>query len=165
MSRRVGPLCLGLATGALAAGYGLEGHWGWTAVIGLLGTIWLFGFWQCWPWLASVSLVGFAVTAAAGIWLEVGAGWMVLGLIAALCGWDLHRFSLILGSVERIEAQRELEQQHLLRLLAVFGLGSLLAATSLTIEIRLSFLPALLLGVLAVWGLNRAVHFLRREGD
>jgi hypothetical protein len=146
-------------------GYGLGGQWVWTAVIGLVGVLWLAGTWRGWEWVASVGLIGFVGIAAVGLWLGLGAGWMVFGLVAALCAWDLGRFVLYLKRVERVEAERELEQRHLQRLLAVAGLGLLVAAVALSVEIRFTFMMALLLGLLAVWGLSQAVGFLRRESD
>jgi hypothetical protein len=89
----------------------------------------------------------------------------VAGLVAALCAWDLHHFVLDLQRVGRVEDRRALEQRHLLRLLAVAGLGGVLAVLALTIEIRLTFFQALLLGLLVIWGLSRGIGFLRRESD
>ncbi len=165
MARRIGPICILLAMGTLAVGYGLGGQWVWTAVIGLVGVLWLAGTWRGWEWVASMGLIGFTGIAAVGLWLDLGAGWMVFGLVAALCAWDLGRFVLCLRRVGRVEAERELEQRHLQRLLAVAGLGLLVAAIALSIEIRFTFVMALLLGLLAVWGLSQAVGFLRRESD
>ncbi len=145
-------------------GYGLGSQWVWMPAIGILAVLWLFGYWRGWEWVASLAVVGYTGMAAAGSLSGLGSGWMVGGLVAALCAWDLHRFVLCLRSVERVEAEGALERRHLQRLLAVAGLGLLLAAIALTVEIRLSFLFALLLGTLAVLGLSRAVSFLRREG-
>jgi hypothetical protein len=50
-------------------------------------------------------------------------------------------------------------------LLVVAGLGGVLAVLALTIEIRLTFFQALLLGLLVIWGLSRGIGFLRRESD
>ena len=182
MTRILGPLCVVLAAGALVAGaltnpaplvtagldlagFGPQGRWLWTAAVGLLAVLWLLGYWRGLAWVATVGLVGFAVTAALGLLTGLAAGWMVFGLLSALCAWDLHRFAQRLWSVERVEAQGDLERRHLQRLLAVAGLGLLTAFLALRIEVRLTFLMALLLGLLAVWGLSRAVATLRRESD
>jgi hypothetical protein len=170
MARILGPVCVvlaagALAAGALAAGSRLPGWWTWAAVVGLLAALWLIGYWRGLQWVAPVGLVGFAVAAAIGLLMGLGAGWMVFGLVAALCAWDLHRFVLCLNGIEQVERGSVLERRHLQRLLAVAGLGSLTAILALRIEIRLTFLMALLLGLLAVWGLSRAVALLRRESD
>lgn len=163
MARTIGPICVGLAVGSLVIGYGQRGWWDWTVAIWVLGGLWLFGYWRGLAWIASVGLVGFAGMAAVGLWLDLNAGWMVAGLVTALCAWDLHHFVLCLRRVGRVENERGLEQRHLLRLLAVAGLGSALAVIALRIEVRLTFLEALLLGLLVVWGLSQGIGFLRRE--
>ena len=180
MTRILGPLCVVLAGGALVAGaltasgqaaaglvagFSPQGRWLWVAVVGLLAVLWLLGYWRGLAWVAVVGLVGFAAASALGLLMGLGAGWMVFALLAALCAWDLHRFVLRLQSVERVEAQADLERRHLQRLLAVAGLGLVTAFLALRIQIRLTFLMALVLGLLAVWGLSRAVAILRRESD
>jgi hypothetical protein len=62
-------------------------------------------------------------------------------------------------------AHRALEWSHIQRLLLVAGLSLALAAVALTVEIRLTFMLALLLGLLAAWSLGRLVGFLRHESD
>jgi hypothetical protein len=180
VTRILGPLCVVLAAGALVAGalsatgqaaaglitgFGPQGRWLWVAVVGLLAALWLAGYWRALVWVAPVGLVGFAAAAALGLLMGLGPGWMVFGLLAALCAWDLHRFGLRLRRVERVEAVADLERRHLQRLLAVAGLGLLAAFLALRIQVRLTFLMALLLGLLAVWGLSQAVATLRRESD
>jgi hypothetical protein len=67
--------------------------------------------------------------------------------------------------VDRVEDERGMTRRHLGRLLAVAGLGLILTIVALGIEVRLTFLMAFLLGLLAVWGFSRAVTFLRQESD
>lgn len=165
MARKSGPLCIGLAVGSLVIGYGQAGWWDWVLIPAILGGMWVFGYWRGWGWMASVGLVGIAGLSALGLWLNLDAGWMVAGLVAALCAWDLHHFAQCLQRVGQAEDERALEQRHLLRLLAVAGLGLVLAVVALSIEIRLTFFQALLLGLLVVWGLSRGISFLRRESD
>ena len=165
MARTIGALCIFLAAGALVLGYSLGGLWVGTWILGLLGLLWLFGSWRGWDWIAPMGLIGCTVAAATGLLLELRAGWMVFGLVAALCAWDLHRFVLRLAVVDRAEDERAMTRRHLGRLLAVAGLGLVLAAVALEIEVRLTFLTALLLGLLAAWGLSRIIAFLRRESD
>lgn len=165
MARWLGAISIGLATGSLATGYGLGGRWPWLLAIGGLGVLWLGGYWRGWPWVAALGLVGFAGVAAAGLLQELGAGWMVAGLVAALCAWDLHYFVHSLRGLEPAEAHSPLERKHIQRLLAVASLSLVLAAVALAVQIRLTFLLALLLGLLAAWSLGRVVGFLRRESD
>ncbi len=165
MARKIGPLCVVLAVGLLVIGYGQAGWWDWMWIPGVLGGLWVFGYWRGWAWTASLGLIGVLGLSGIGLRLDLDAGWMVGGLVAALCAWDLHHFTLSLQSAGRVEGERALEQRHLVRLLAVAGLGLVLAIIALRIEIRLTFLQALLLGLLVAWGLSRGISFLRRESD
>lgn len=170
MARRLGALFVVLAmaalgAGALSAGSGLAGRWPWLLVPGGLGLLWLGGLRRGWLWVAPLGLAGFALVAAAGLLQALGAGWMVVGLVAALCAWDLHYLAHSLRDLEPEGAHRALERRHVHRLLAVAGLSLILAAVALTVEIKLTFFLALLLGLLAAWGLGRVVGFLRRESD
>jgi hypothetical protein len=161
--------CAGLAAVALGLGYGLAGRWAGIPAVAALLLLWLVGR-QRWRWTATMGLVSFSGAAAAGVLLGLDAAWMVTGLVAALCTWDLDHFARRLqgvdwadGNGERTALRRELERSHLGWLLAVAGLGLLLAALALRVRVRLAFLTAVLLGLLAVLGLSRAIAFLRGE--
>jgi hypothetical protein len=162
-ARIVGSVCAGLAASAVATGYGLQGLWLWAVGVGLLAILWVLGYWRGWGWMATVGLIGFLSASATGLLLDVRVGWMVTGLVAALCAWDLHCFAVCLETVDRVEDERGLTQRHLGRLLVVAGLGLALVVMALGIEVRLTFLMALLLALLTAWGLSHAVGFLRRE--
>ena len=127
------------------------------------GILWLFGQWRGRRWTAPVGLVCTVAAAGIGLWLDLSLGWMLLGAVAALCAWDLDHFAQRMRAAGRVEDAPALERRHLQRLLLVAGLGLLLAFLSLEIRIRLTFLVALVLGLLTILGLSRAVAFLRRE--
>jgi hypothetical protein len=165
MTAKLLPIGTILATGALALGYGLGGLWGWTVFAISLGFLWLLGQRRGWDWMASVGLVLFVSVAAAGLCLGVGAGWMLFGLVAALSAWDLDHFAQRLRDTGRVEGVHDLERRHLGRLLTVDGLGLLLGAVALGIEVEFGFGVAFVLGLLAILGLSQAIGFLRRESD
>jgi hypothetical protein len=154
-----------LAAVALALGYGLGGLWTWMPIIVALALLWLIGHWRGWGWTSSLGLVFTATVAAAGLLLGVAAGWMLLGLVAALAAWALDSFRQRLRSVESVavQARRDLERRHIQRLLAVAGLGLLLAAVVLGIKLELKFGVVLLLGLLAILGLGQTIGFLNRQ--
>jgi len=154
-----------LATFALVLGYALHGLWAGVLFIVALGAFWLLAQRRGWDWIASVELVIFVGTAVVGLGLTSRAGWMLLGVVAALAAWDLDHFAQRMKKGGHIEGAQALERRHLLRLLVVSGLGLLLAAVALEIKITLQMGTALLLGVLAILCLSRAVGFLRRESD
>ncbi len=166
MAGKLSSVCAGLALGALAASYALGGVLAGLPWIALAGGLWLVGRWRGWPWTASALFVASLALAAAGFWLGLAWGWLLAAAVAALCAWDLDDFARRLESVEWPAAtssrRRALERGHFRRLAAVVGVGTLLAVVALAVEVRLSFLPAALLGLLAVWGLSRAVRYLRR---
>ncbi|MGD8624715.1 MAG: hypothetical protein PVF47_02325 [Anaerolineae bacterium] len=165
MTARLLPATVGLATLALALGYGLGAQWTGTAAALAAGLLWLAAWWRRLPWTAAAGLVAFTILAAGGIWLGLGAGWMLLALIAALAAWDLDAFARRLAGADRIHEEEAVERRHLARLGLVIGLGGFLALLALGIELRLTFLPALLLGLLAVIGLGRALSHIRQESD
>lgn len=165
MTARLLPISVGLATLALALGYGLGGRWTVAAAALAAGVLWLAGWWRRLDGVESVGLLAFAGLAAAGLWLELGAGWMLLGLVGALLAWDLAPFQRRMAAMGRVQEREAVERQHLARLGLVTGLGLLLALLALGIELRLTFLPTLLLGLLAVIGLGRALSHIRRESD
>lgn len=169
MTKTLGVVCIVLAAAALALGCGLGGWPALSAVAVLLGLAWLLGRWRGWGWMSSAGLVSFAAAAAAGVWLGFGVGWMLAGLVSALCAWDLDHFARRLEAVPWDGAtaarRRDLERRHLLRLLAVAGGGFLLAVVALQATVRLTFIPAFLLGLLVLAGLSRAIAYLQRQGD
>ena len=156
-------VCLGLACLALAAGYALGGLWTWGLAALLPLLLWLIGLGRPWSLPAAAGLVAFATLAAAGLLAGLAPAWMLLALVAALCAWDLDHLARRLAATDLVPHRRDLEKHHLLRLLAVAGLGLLLALVALEVELQLTFFPALLLGLLALWGLSRLVRHLRRE--
>lgn len=160
---------IGLAAGALALGYGLGALWPGVAVAASLGGLWWFSLRSRWDWPASALLLVAAALAAAGLWLDLGGGWMLAGLVGGLCAWDLDHWLRQLRAVEWDESSAArrlaLERDHLRRLAAVAGVGLVLGLVALGVHVRLNFFLAVLLGLLAVWGLSRAITFLRREGD
>jgi hypothetical protein len=163
MISKLSLVSIGLATFALALGYGLGGLWAGAALIAALGLIWLLGQRAGWGWVASAMLVLFVGAAAVGTWLGVGAGWTLLGVVAALSAWDLDHFARRLKGAGRVVGARELGRRHLRQLLIVDGVGLLLGAVALGIKLKYGLGVALLLGLLAVLCLSRAIGFLSRE--
>ena len=154
-----------LAASTLGLGYALNGLWGGTVLALAVGTLWLIGQRYGWGWVAFVSLALFVGMAAAGLDLRWGAGWALLGVVAALSAWDLDHLAQRLRYAGQVSDVRRLERQHLWRLLSVDGLGVSFAAVALGIRIELGFGLALILGLLAIVGLSQALQFLRRESD
>jgi hypothetical protein len=130
-----------------------------------LGVLWLLGLWRRLVLASSIGLVLFAGLAVAGLLLEVAAGWMLAGLVAALGAWDLDGFFARVERVAWVEGRRDLERRHLWRLLVVDVLGLLLAAVALGLKLEFGFGVAVLLGLLVILGLSRAIGFVNRESN
>jgi hypothetical protein len=156
-------LCIGLATASLAAGYALGGLPIGILPILLLGGLWLAGERRDWRWAATAGLAGCAGVAAVGMWLGLGAIWMLAGLAGALSAWDLSTFVRWLQGVQATEKAKMLLREHLRRLLAVDVVGVLLASAALAVRLRMGLALMLLLGLVLFLGVSRAVSFLRRE--
>jgi hypothetical protein len=158
----LGLLSVGVAAGSLAAGYALDGRTAWAALIGLGGVLWLVLLLRGSVPAAAAGLIGSAVAAAAGLLLDLGAGWMILGLVGALSAWDLAAFDLWLRDCPTADGARSLEREHLQRLLLTDALGLGLALLTLRARVELRLGLVLLLGLGLMLGLSRAVRYLSR---
>ena len=165
MTARLLSITIGLAAIVLAIGYAVGGVWKISLILLAMGVLWWIGQKRHWNLFAPVALLGFVVAAAVGLWMGLPAGWMLVGVVAALSAWDLDHFARRLRSVERVEMRPALERLHLRRLVSVDGLGLLLAGMALGVQYKFSFDVALVLGLVAVVGLSQMVSYLRRESD
>lgn len=149
-----------LAVGAPAIGVSLQGVWMLVLGFGILGFFWI-GFSQRYRFMGlAFALCIAGIAAAAG--LDVGIGWLLVGITAALAAWDLEAFGARMAGVARIEHEHALVWDHLRRLAMVCGAGLLLATLASLVRIRLSFGVALVLASIAVLGLG---YVLRGIGE
>lgn len=158
---------VGLAAASLAAALALAGSWpGAAAALGL-GALWLAGRWRRWGPIAALGFAASVALAVLSLWLSKETRVALLALLsvaAALCAWDLDRLARRLARYPYVGDRARLERRHLVRLLAVTAAGLLLGLATLALQIRLAFLPALLLSLLALLGLSWAVFLLRTQG-
>jgi len=152
-----------LASSAFIVAYGLGVLWLPTVAILVLGVAWILAPRAAWPWLPWVMMTLLVVIAAVGAWLALRPVPLVVGLVAAVSAWDLDLFVRQLRRVDRVERGDRLKRRHLRRLVAVDGVGLLMAILALTVEIQLTFALALGLGLAALVGLSRLIVFLRQE--
>ena len=165
MTRKVLLATTILATGLLAAGFGLYDAWNRALLVLAAGALWLLGQRLGWRWVASTVLIFFALVAILGLWLAVPDDWMLLGWVAALSAWDMEHFARGMADAGYVEGAPDLERGHLRRLLIVDGLAVLLGELALRIKVKIGFGTVFVLALLAVFGLSRAIRFLRDEGD
>jgi hypothetical protein len=163
--RQIAAVCIALAGLTLALGYLGGGLWiGAAASLALCG-LWLLGLWRGWHRLDPAGLAGLIGLAGIGVWFTRPPGLMLLGVVAALAGWDLARFAQRLRAVGQIEGVEALGRAHLRRLALAGAAGLLLGVLALVIRVSLSFGAALLLAALALLGLSRVIGYLNRAGD
>jgi hypothetical protein len=165
MSLRLVLPSIGLATVALGVGYAQAGMGTRTLLLAAFVLPWLLGRWPRLAWMPSAGLGLYVAAAVVGLWLDAGAGWMLLAVIIALTAWDLDHFSRRQTHAARVEGQRDMERHHLQRLLAIDLVAGLLAALALGVRVQLAFGAVLVLGLLSVFGLSRAIRCLRRASD
>ncbi|HQE93300.1 MAG TPA: hypothetical protein PLH19_10640 [Anaerolineae bacterium] len=154
-----------IAAGMLAAGYGLYGKPIAALLFVALGLLWLVGQRYQKPAVGSLSLLCWVIGAVYGAWYGVKSGWLLGSVTSALLTWDLHYFTYRMQETKNVVNVRTLERAHLQRLGLVGGLGLLLGGLALTIKLSLRFGVMVALGLIAVLGLSRLVHYLRQESD
>jgi hypothetical protein len=152
-----------LASSVLAVGFGMGRLWVGTAAAVVLGIVWLIGQRREWRWSASACFVSLVVVAAVAIWVGVEPAFSLIGVVAALAAWDLHRFTRRLRLAQRVIDVDQLSRRHLWRLGFVCGLGLLLGGLGLAARVELGLGVALLLGILALLGISLALGFVRSE--
>ena len=106
-------ICAGTATLALALGYAGQALWAGVGVDVAIGLLWLVGDWRSWDWTADPCLTGWVGLAGFGAWQGLPAGWMLIGLVAALAAWDLRHFAVRLRGAGAITQPAELRRAHL----------------------------------------------------
>ncbi|MBN1922221.1 MAG: hypothetical protein JW892_13320 [Anaerolineae bacterium] len=149
-----------LAVGAPAIGAALQGVWILALGFGVLGLFWI-GFSLRYRLMGLAFALCIAGIAFAAV-LDVGIGWLLVGIMAALAAWDLEAFGARMAGVARIEHEHALVRDHLRQLGLVCGAGLLLATLASLVRIRLSFGVALVLASIAVLGLG---YVLRGIGE
>jgi hypothetical protein len=149
-------ICAGLATLALALGYASLALWAGIGIDIAIGLLWLAGDWRGWDWADGMCLTGWVGLATFGTWIELPAGWMLIGVVAALAVWDLGHFARRLRDAGTQAA--ELARAHLRQLAIVAGAGLLLGGIALGTRVDLTFGWVLLTAVLALVGLSRLIR-------
>ncbi len=142
------------AAGLLALPSAVQGQWDLALLVLAAGAGWGGGHWLARRWLSPLAFVILVGCAAAGLWLDVPAAWLVAGVAAALAAWDLDGFAARLARYEPRPDQSQLVKIHLERLLAVMGPGVILGEAALLLRLTLG------LGVVAVVGILALVILL-----
>jgi hypothetical protein len=110
----------------------------------------------------TLALLISTLTLAVAAGLEVGAGWLLLGMSGALAAWDLDDFARRLSHVDGAESEAILVQVHLQRLGFALLLGLTLGGLALLVQIDLGYGGIFLLVVLIFFALSRSITLLTR---
>jgi hypothetical protein len=157
---------VGIGLGAAALGTGLAGGGAvWLAPAAAVGLLWLVGEWRGWGWVTTAAFTLQVSLAAAGIMMGSAAAWMGAAVVIGVCAWSLGDFVRRAAPLAREAERPSLERRFLTRLLILAGASLALGAIALTVRVRLSFLPAVLLGALLVYGLIRVIGVWREAGQ
>lgn len=159
-SRRLLYIAVIIATAAMIAGFALRGFWIGSAVVLVLGIIWILGLFLRWGWISSIYFLIYALLNTF-IFLILAPSYLeVIAITATLIAWDLAYFIGRLEKARTPELAHTLEMNHLRRLLLIAGSGLLIMGAAILVRIQLSFAVALLLGGTALLALLQVVSRL-----
>jgi hypothetical protein len=160
--RRLEQVAVATAVFLPVLGSALAGRWLLLLIFLLSGGLWLARRWSPRP-LATTAYLGSTLALAVAAGLEVGAGWLLLGMVGALAAWDLDAFAGRLAHVDGPESETVLVDIHLRRLALVLLLALTLSSVALLVQVDLGYGLVLLLVVLAFVALSRTVTLFRRD--
>jgi len=154
---------LGLATVLLTAGYILGRLWLQVPVVFLVGILWGVCVLRDIRWVASLLLVVMMGAAAVGYMADLSHILMLAAGCASVIAWDLHQFEGRLLDLDE-PATREMEKQHLLRSLIVFGISFLVIVAVSMLQIRIKFIVLIFMTVFVILVLNQIMLLVRNIG-
>ena len=93
------------------------------------------------------------------------APWILLSLTTGLAAWDTYHLLRRSNAIDHVERSTELEGVHLRRLFLLLGVGTVAGITAMLTEIDLGFGLALILGLLAIFGIGQTVRYLRKNSN
>ena len=151
--------------GSLAFGYRLANLTPIVRWIIYFGILWLVAAWQRWRWFAYVGITFNLLAAALGLWLlNFPPGWMFAGAIGGLLAFDLTDFRYRLRFSASDQERRIVENRHLPRVTLLAVLGMILSSFAMLIKRQLTFEWAVLLMIVAVFGIIQLVDRFRQRG-
>jgi hypothetical protein len=146
--------CVGVGTIALSIGFITSAQPPISAGVVLLGGLWIAGLHRGWGRIAQLGMSVFVALIIASVLLESPLPLGLIALVCALAAWDLRRFSAWLTRWAPA-AGADLERSHFTRLLVALGVGLALGVLCWLVQVPISFLGALALASIGVYGLYR----------
>jgi len=163
--RKLQPICIGLSTFLMVLSYAINQFWIASFLITILGILWLVGYLKGWKWQASVMFTLFIGASAIGLWLNLSQWLILLSMVGTISAWDLDHFTQRMRYAELVVERPNLEKYHIKRLFVVNFFGLFLSVIALNVEVKLGFGTILLLGMIAVLGLNQVIIFLKGKSS
>ena len=165
MIRKLQPICIGLSTFLIVLSYAINQFWIASLLITILGILWMVGYLKGWKWQASVMFTLFIGASAIGLWLNLSQWLILLSMVGAISAWDLDHFTQRMKYAGLVVERTKLEKYHIKRLFFVNFFGLFLSVIALNVEVKLGFGTILLLGMIAVLGLNQVIIFLKGKSS
>jgi hypothetical protein len=133
--------------------------------IALLGLIWIIATTRKLLWGTASAFGIFTFISVVSIWGGVSAWLSLACVICSLVVWDLTKFSRRLNMTKALDDRRKMERGHFIHLGLVIGVSILGFAATTSLRITLTFGGAVVLALLAAWGIGALVYRLRRHED
>ncbi len=132
------------------------------AILGL-GLIWGWAIWHRWRWFPAIGLTATTLAAAAGLWINLPFGWMLVGGVGGLMAYDLSSFNNRLRFAAPGEDSKRLERTNLARLGLLIMMTLILSSIAMSWQSEFSFEWAIFLGLASVWGVSLLVRWMIRN--
>ena len=165
MIRKLQPICIGFSSFLIVISYAINQFWIASFLITALGILWMVGYLKGWKWQASVMFTLFLGASAIGLWLNLPQWLILLSMVGAISAWDLDHFTQRLRYARLVEERFNLEKYHIKRLFVVNLFSLFLSVIAFNVEVKLGFGAILLLGMIAVLGLNQVIIFLKGKSS
>ena len=130
-----------------------------------VGMIWLIGQWRALPGVNSVGFV--ALVVMVGISVGTGSTFVagLFALVSAIIVWDLGHLRQRLTGLFFYEVDPLLFRLHLNRLMVAVGLGIFVPLLGLIVQVGLTMVWAIVLGVVITISLSLTLSLIRRYSD
>jgi hypothetical protein len=157
-------ICIAVGSILLAAGFFLRTMVVLSVVSILLGGVWCFAAYRRWTWICSLIWVVIISGCVLGSILKLSPLLLLTCVLFSLGAWDLSQFTRRLEGVKGLGSSDDLEKRHLYHLALIGGVGFVLGAIPLFVQISLSFIWATVIVVLVLFALNRVLAYLGDRG-
>jgi hypothetical protein len=147
----------------LTAGYLLGKQWLQAPVVFLFCILLALCVFRDIRWIASLLFLVLIGATAIGYMANLSHILMLAAGCTSVIAWDLHHFEGRLLDLDE-PATKEMEKQHLLRSLMVFGISFLLIVIDSLLRVRIQFIVLVFVTVLVILVLNQTMILVRKAG-